>query len=84
MADKLIYEIPSSSVIQKITPVDYNKWLKPLNTQLNEPTYQNSMIFPKVVSQRIRKRKVLKTLATSLIISQLSPSLLKKKFTWVM
>ena len=35
MADKLIYEIPSSSVIHKITPVDYNKWLKRLNTQVN-------------------------------------------------
>ena len=43
MADKLMY-------IPKINPfVDYNKWLKNLDTQLNEPINQNSLKVPKVV-----------------------------------
>ena len=36
----------------KITPsVDYNKWLKPLDTQLNEPTNENLIEVLKVVRQ---------------------------------
>ena len=43
-------------MIHIITPyVDYFNWLKRLETQLNEPTNQNSVKVPKVVSQRIRK-----------------------------
>ena len=34
----------------KITPsLDCNEWLKRLDTQLNEPTYQNLRKVPKVV-----------------------------------
>ena len=36
-------------MLHKITPVDNNYWLKLLNTQLNEPTNQNSMKVAKVV-----------------------------------
>ena len=47
MADKLLF-IPIDDT--KITPsVDHNKWLKRLDTQLNEPTNQNSIIIQKVV-----------------------------------
>ena len=36
-------------MIQKLTPsVDYNQLLKRLDTQLNEPTNQNSIKVPKV------------------------------------
>ena len=53
----------------KITPsVDYNLWLKRLDTQLNEPTNQ----IPKLLSQRIRKRYN-KTLGTSVLNSPMSP-----------
>ena len=46
MADKLMY-------IPKINPfVDYNKWLKNLDTQLNEPINQNSLKVPKVVKPK--------------------------------
>ena len=35
-------------MIHKIIPsVDYNLWLKRLDTQLNKPTYQNSLKVPK-------------------------------------
>ena len=54
------------------TSVDHNKWLKRLNTQLYEPTNQNSKKVPKVVSQQIRKRYY-KSLGTSVINSPLSP-----------
>ena len=47
MADKLVYMI-----INKITPLDYNYWLKRFDFQLNEPTIQ---ISPKLFSQQIRK-----------------------------
>ena len=55
MADKLLY-IPIDDT--KITPsVDHNKWLKRLDTQLNEPTNQNSRKVPKSqLNQRVRKR----------------------------
>ena len=66
MANKLMY-------IHKITPsVDKNLWLKSFNAQLNEPTYQNSLKSPKLLSQRIRKRYH-KTLGTSAINSSYSP-----------
>ena len=40
----------SPMITHKITPsVDYNKWLKRLNTQLNKPTNQNLIKVPKVV-----------------------------------
>ena len=35
--------------------VDYYKWLKSLDTQLNGPTNQNSLKFPKVVKPRNKK-----------------------------
>ena len=43
MAEKLMY-------ILKIThSVDYNKWLKRFNTQLNEPTNLNLIKVPNIV-----------------------------------
>ena len=37
-------------IIHKNTPsVDKNYWLKRLNTQLNEPTNQNSLTVPKEI-----------------------------------
>ena len=37
-------------MFHKVIPaVDCGKWLKRLDTQLNEPTNQNSIIAPKVV-----------------------------------
>ncbi len=45
MAVKLIY-VPNED--RKITPfVDYNYWLKHLDTQINEPTNQNPIKFLK-------------------------------------
>ena len=42
--------------IHKITPsVDYNWCLKRLDTQQNEPTYQNSIKVPKVVKPTNKK-----------------------------
>ena len=35
-------------IIDKIT-MDYNQWMKRLNTQLNEPTNPNSFKDPKVI-----------------------------------
>ena len=46
--------------------------LKRLNTQLNDPTNQNSLKSPKLFSQQIRNRYY-KTLGTKVIKSQLSP-----------
>ena len=46
----------SLMMIHKITTsVDYNKWLKRLDTQLNQPTNQNSIKVPKVVKQTNKK-----------------------------
>ena len=43
-------------MILKITPpVDYNKCLKRLDTQQNEPTNQNSLKVPKVVKPNNKK-----------------------------
>ena len=62
-------------IIQKITPsVDYNQWLKHLDTQLEEPTNQNSIKVPKF-QQQIRKCYY-KTLGTSIINNPMSPPFL--------
>ena len=61
-------------IIHKITPsADYNKWLKRLDTQSNEPTNQNSKEVPKVVHPMYKKRYY-KTLGTSVMNSPMSPS----------
>ena len=70
MADKLIH---TPMIVHKIIPsVDYNLLLKRLNTQLYEPTKQNSLKSPKLLSQRIKKRYY-KTLGASVINRPLSP-----------
>ena len=47
-------------MIHKITPsVDYNKWLKRLDIQLNEPTNKNP--YQKLLSQRKRYYTILGT-----------------------
>ena len=44
-------------IIHKITPfVDYNEWLKRLDTQLNEQTNQNLIKVPKIVEPTNKKR----------------------------
>ena len=68
MADILMY-IPNDDI--QIYPfVDYNLWLKRLDTQLNKPTNQNSTKVPKDVKP---KNKNNKTLGTSVIIIPMSP-----------
>ena len=63
-------------MIHQITPfVDYNYWLKRLETQLMKSTNQNPMEVPKLLSQQIRKRYY-KTSGTSVINSPMSPPLL--------
>ena len=59
-------------IIHEITPsVDYSSRLKSLNTQLNEPTNQNSLKVLKVVKLANNK-----TLGTSVInIQMFTPSL---------
>ena len=47
MADKLMY-IPNDD-IQNYPFLDYNEWLKRLDTLINEPTNQNSIKVPMVV-----------------------------------
>ena len=43
-------------LILKITPfVDYKNWLKRFNTQLSEPTNQNSIKVPKVAKPTNKK-----------------------------
>ena len=50
-------------MIHKIIPsVDYNYWMKRLNTQLNEPNNKNS-----------HKKRYYKTLGTSVINNPMSP-----------
>ena len=39
---------------QNYPSLDYNLWLKRLDTQLNEPTNQNSIKSPKLLSQQMR------------------------------
>ena len=68
MADKLMY-IHIDDI--QITPsVDYNQWLKRLDCQLNEPTIQDSLESPKLLSQQIKKHY--KTLGTSVIMIPMS------------
>ena len=55
-----------------IHSLDYNLWFKYLDTQLNNPTNQNSIKFPKCVKQRLRKRYYI-TFGTSVINSPVSP-----------
>ena len=45
---------------QNYISVDYNYWLKRFDTQLNEPTNQNSITVPKLSSQRIKKTFIIK------------------------
>ena len=47
MTDKLIH-IPNVDT-QITSSVNYNYWLKHLNTQFNEPTNKNPLKVPKVV-----------------------------------
>ncbi len=69
MADK-----SSKMMTHKITPsLDYNQWLKSLDTHLNEPTNQNSTKAPKVVKPSNKKRYY-KTLGTSSKDSPMSPA----------
>ena len=49
MADKLIY-MPNDDT--QITPSVYLKWLRRINIQLNETTYQNSLLSPKLFKQK--------------------------------
>ena len=53
MADKSIY-LPNDDT-QYTPSVDYNQWLKRLDTQLNEPTYKNSIKVPKVAKPTNKK-----------------------------
>ena len=53
LADKLMY-IPNIDT-QNYTFVDYNQWLKRLETQLNKPTNQNSLKVLKVVKTKNKK-----------------------------
>ncbi len=69
MANKLMY-FPKD-----LTPsVDYNKWLKYLDTQLNELTNKNSIKIPKVFNVKPTNKK--KTLGTSVMNSPMSPPFL--------
>ena len=79
MADKLMY-IPNED-IQNTLSVDYDQCLKPLDTQLNEPTNQNLIKVPKVV-QPTNKKTFLMTLGTSVInIPMYTPSM--NYYTWI-
>ena len=53
MADKLLY-IPNDYT-QITHSVDNNKWLKRLNTQLDQPTNQNSITERRVVKTTNKK-----------------------------
>ena len=69
MADKSVY-IPNDDTHNSlICRLDY--WLKRLDTQLKESTNQNSIKYPKLLSQLIRERYN-KILGTSVINSQIS------------
>ena len=61
------------NMIHKNTPsVDYNKWLKHKDTQLNEPTNQNPIKVLKIVKPT-NKKTVVETLGASVINSLMSP-----------
>ena len=65
MIDKFMY-VPNYHT--EITPsVDYNYWLKHLDTQFNEPNNQTSTKVPKVVIQTNKKSLLKKTLGTCII-----------------
>ena len=53
--------------------VDYNRWLKRLDAQLNEPTNQNLIKVSKVVKAKEKKR-FYKTLRTRVINSPMPSS----------
>ena len=55
MDDKLTY-IPNYDI--QNYPVDFKQWLKRLNTQLYEPTDQNSIKVPKVVKPTEKKNVI--------------------------
>ena len=58
-------------MVHKITSsVDYNKWLKLLDTQLIEPTNRNSIKVTKVVKQMNKKTLLDRPLGTSVITAQ--------------
>ena len=60
MTDRLMY-IPNAMMIYRINPsVEYNDWLKSLDTQINESTNQNSLKVPKVVNPTNTKKMSLK------------------------
>ena len=69
MADKLMY-IPNVDILYITTSVNYNYYLKRLETQLNEPTNQNSILVPKVVKPTNKKRLWYKGNKTTSIRSQ--------------
>ena len=53
MVDKLMYILNGDR--QNSSSIDYNLWLKRLDTQLNELINQNSIIVPKVVKPTNKK-----------------------------
>ena len=63
-------------MIQKVPSyVDYNYWLKRLDTQYNESTNHKFLKVPEVVNQT-NKKMLFKTLVTNVINSPLFPSFL--------
>ena len=52
--------------------VDYNCWLKRLDTQLKKPTNENSSKTPKLLDQRIRKLSYT-SLGTSVMNRTIAP-----------
>ena len=61
--------------------VDYNKWLKRLDTQLNEQTNKNSIQVSKIV-KATHKKCYYKTLGTTVIRAQCSlPSCAERLFS---
>ena len=61
-------------IIHKINPsVDYNSWLKRLDTLLDEPTYLNLTEVPKV--KPTNKKILLCNLGTRLMSNPITPNL---------
>ena len=73
--NKLMYNLNNDTQIYTILE-DYNQWLKRLDTQLNEPTNQNSRKVPKVVKSTNKKTLYYKTMGTIEINSGMSPPFL--------